>query len=413
MNTSSHARRLVALVLCGLAAAAPAAPLSFDEALRLAESSSPTLAERDARIEAARRQVTYAGELPDPKLVLGITNLPIDTADRFSLSRDFMTMQMIGVKQAVPNADKRRARTEMAQGASASAEAERLIETLRVRRETAQAWIARRTAERKLALFDELFRENALLRGAVNQRIASGRGLALESVPPREEAAWLAARQDRVERERQDALAALRRWIGEAAEAPLAGDYPTWTIVPERLAHRLHDHPELAAFAPRTREAEAGIREALADKKPDWEVELAYQHRPDFSEMASLVVSFDLPVFAARRQGPRIAARRAELAGIEATREAAVREHAQMLESDLAAYRQLDRAVARQTDTLLPLAQEKAELVLAAYRAGRIELARVIEARSAWIDARIEAIELEGRRARVAARLHYAYEEYP
>lgn len=411
MYAFSHARPLFALALYALAAASPAAPLTFDEALRLAESAAPTLAERDARIEAARKRTVFAGELPDPRLVLGVTNLPVDTADSYSLSRDFMTMQMIGVKQDVPNGSKRRARTEAARGAVERAEAERRIEKLRVRRETAQAWIARLTAERKLALFDALFRENTLLTETIHRRIASGRGLALESVQPRQEAARLAQRQDLAEREQREATAALERWLGPAGAEPLAGEAPQWAIHPEQLALRLHDHPELTAFVPMTREAEAGIREALADKKPDWGVELVYQHRPDFSEMASLVVSFDLPVFTARRQDPRIAARRAELAGIEAARETAEREHAQMLETDLAAYRQLDRAVHRQTDTLLPLAREKADLALTAYRAGQIELARVIDARSEWIDARIEAIELEGRRARIAARLHYTYEE--
>lgn len=147
-------------------------------------------------------------------------------------------------------------------------------------------------------------------------------------------------------------------------------------------------------------------------KKPDWGVELAYQRRgPDFSDMASLQFSFDLPVFAARRQDPQIAVRRAELVRIDAEREATLREHAQMLATDLAAYGQLDRAVRRQHETLLPLAREKVELALTAYRASQTDLATVIAARSEWIDARLKAIELEGQRALVAARLHYAYGE--
>jgi len=36
----------------------------------------------------------------------------------------------------------------------------------------------------------------------------------------------------------------------------------------------------------------------------------------------------------------------------------------------------------------------------------------VIAARSEWIDARLKAIDLEGLRALVAARLHYAYGEH-
>lgn len=402
------------LVVAALVLAAPvaAAPLRFDEALRLAEANAPTLAMQDARLEAARQAAIPAAELPDPKLVVGIDNLPVTGVDRFSLTRDFMTMQKIGLMQEVPNADKRQARAAVARGAIDRVEAERRIERLKVRREAALAWIARHTVERKLALFDALYRENRLLAEAVKSRIASGRGLALETVLPRQEAAMLAERKDQLERERSEAVAAMKRWVGTAGGEPLAGAAPDWPITAETLMHQLHQHPELTVFASMTREAEAGVREAQAMKKPDWGVELAYQRRgPDFSDMASLQFSFDLPVFAARRQDPQIAVRRAELVRIDAEREATLREHAQMLATDLAAYGQLDRAVRRQHETLLPLAREKVELALTAYRASQTDLATVIAARSEWIDARLKAIELEGQRALVAARLHYAYGE--
>lgn len=399
-------------IAIAFAAPAVAAPVSFAEALRLAERNAPTLAAQDARFDAARQAAIPAGELPDPKLVVGLDNLPITGPDRFSLTRESMTMQRVGVMQEVPNGDKRRARVAVAQSTIERVEIERRIERLKVRRETALAWIARYTVERKLALFDALYHENRLLAEAARSRIAAGRGLALDTVLPRQEAAALEDRHDQLERERSDAQAALTRWIGAAGAEPLTGAAPEWPITPATLLHRLHQHPELTVFASMMRQAEAEVRETEATKKPDWAVELAYQRRaPDFSDMASVQFSFDLPVFAGRRQDPQIAARRAELVRIAAEREAALREHTQVLATDLATYRQLDRATHRQRERLLPLAQEKVELALAAYRGGQTELATVIAARSEWLDARLKAIDLEGQRALAAARLHYAYGE--
>ncbi|CAN7203611.1 hypothetical protein LJR290_000548 [Variovorax sp. LjRoot290] len=40
-----------------------------------------------------------AGELPDPALRVGVDNLPVTGADRFSTSRDAMTMKRIGISQ--------------------------------------------------------------------------------------------------------------------------------------------------------------------------------------------------------------------------------------------------------------------------------------------------------------------------
>lgn len=388
------------------------APLSFAEAMRLAEQNAPTLTAQNARLNAARHAVIPAGELPDPKLVVGLDNLPVTGPDRFSLTSDFMTMQRIGVMQEIPNRDKRSARTAVAQSNIARIDAERNVERLKVRRETALAWISRYTVERKLALFDALYRENHLLAEAVRSRVASGSGLALDTILPRQEAVILDERHDQLERERDDAQAALIRWIGPAGAEPLTGVAPVWPITPATFLHRLHQHPELAVFAPERRQAEAQVRETEATKKPDWAVELAYQRRaPDYSDMASVQVSFDLPVFAGRRQDPLIAARRAELMRIDAEEEAALREHTQALATDLAAYRQLDRAALRQRERLVPLAREKVALALAAYRNNQTELATVIAARSEWIDARLKTIDLEGQRTLTAARLYYAYED--
>ena len=410
LPTWRHA--VLAMAVVAFATPAVAAPLSFEAALQLAEHTAPSLSAEDAQLEAARQAAIPAGELPDPKLVLGIDNLPITGPDRFSLTRDFMTMRRIGVMQEVPNSDKRQARVDVAQSTIDRVIAERHIERLKVRREAALAWIARYMVERKLALFDALYRENRLLAEAVRTRIAAGRGLTMDTILPRQEAAALADRHDQLERERSDAEAALRRWIGPAGSEPLAGEAPTWPISSETLTHHLHHHPELAVYNSMTRQAEAEVREAESLKKSDWAVELAYQQRgPDFSNMASIQFTFDLPVFAARRQDPKIAAKRAELIRIDAERETTLREHAQMLATDLAAYQQLDRAVQRQHDSLMPLAQEKVELALAAYRGGQTDLATVIAARSESIDARLKAIDLESQRALVAARLHYAYGE--
>lgn len=403
---------VLALVAIVFSSSIQSAPLSFAQAMRLAEQNSPTLAAQNARLDAARHAVTPAGELPDPQLVLGLDNLPITGPDRFSLTRESMTMQRIGVMQEIPNRGKRSARTAVAQSNIARIDAERRVERLKVRRETALAWISRYTVEQKLALFDALYRENRLLAEAVRSRLASGSGLALDTILPRQEAAALEERHDQLEREHNDAKAALIRWIGSAGAEPLAGGAPVWSITPATFLHRLHQHPELAVFAPARRQAEAEMRESEAAKQPDWAVELAYQRRgPDYSDMASVQFSFDLPVFAGRRQDPLIAAKRAELVRIEAEREAALREHTQVLATDLAEYRQLDRAALRQRERLVPLTQEKVELALAAYRNNQTELAAVIAARSEWIDARLKVIDLEGQRTLTAARLHYAYDE--
>lgn len=400
------------VALTGLAGTAFAEALSFDAALALAVSETPALRAEAAQIDAARQAAIPAGELPDPKLALGIDNLPISGPDRFSLTRDFMTMQRIGVMQEFPNAAKRGARVDAARGRVALTQAQTRITRLTVLRETALAWIARDAVERQLARIDALDGENRLFDAAVRARIAGGKGSALEAVAARQEAALIEARRDELTARRQQALAALKRWVGPGAAAPLKGTAPDWPITRAALEHALHGHPELAIFDPKGRVLDAEAAEARAEKKPDWALELAYLKRgSQFGDMAMVQVSFDLPVFAATRQDPKIAAKLAERVGLDAEREAVLREHAAMLEADFAEYQRLVNAVKRQRGVLLPLAGEKVDLALAGWRGGKGELVDLVMARRERIDAELMAIALEGDLRQMAARLHYAYIE--
>ena len=409
MNISSQC---VALMILSIGAA-HAKPLSFNDALALALREAPALSVNVAQVDAARQATIPAGELPDPKLAFGLDNLPIEGANRYRLNRDVMTMRRIALMQDFPNRAKREARRAAAQDRVAVAQAEGRITQWMVSRETAIAWITRDSIESQLARIDALVEENRLLDAAVRARLASGQGMATEVVMPRQEAAMIEARRDELHARRSQATATLRRWIGAAADSPLTGAVPEWTLSPEALQHGLHQHPELAAFVPKARLLEAESAEARAAKKPDWALELAYQNRDEqFGDMVSLQVSFDLPLFAASRQNPQIAAKHAEQLALDAEREALLREHTAQLETEFAEYQRLNNAIERQHKVLLPLAQEKVALTLSAWRGGRGSLLELITARREHIDAALDTLAFEGERRQLAARLHYTYADH-
>jgi outer membrane protein TolC len=403
--------------VAGLAASVLALPslaaaLTLDEALQLAENNAPSLTAQDAKIQAASSAAIPAGELPDPKLLLGVQNYPIGGPDRWSIDQDFMTMRMVGVSQEMPSSAKRKARIEVADAAIERAAAERRVERLKVRQATALAWINSYSVERKDTLFQDLYKENRLLADTVRAQIAGGRAQPADAVTPKQEAAQLEEQQDDLIRQRAQARAALKRWIGPAANDKPVGSLPEWPVEASDYSHKLQHHPELAAFAPMTREAQAKVREAEAEKQSDWSWEVDYQNRGrQFGDMVSVQFSWDLPLFPDSRQNPKIAAKHAELNQLEAEREALSRKHTQQLEDDLADYERLNRAVRRTLDSLLPLAKEKVELSMASYRAGKGDLNSVVAARRELIEARLKQIDVEEQRALTSARLYFAYGE--
>lgn len=389
-----------------------ASALTLDEALRLAQNNAPSLTAESSKLQAATQAAIPAGELPDPKLVVGLQNFPVGGPNRGTLYGDDMTEQMIGIQQQVPSRDKRKARVELAEATVDTAAAEGRIERLNVRQATALAWISSYSIERKDALFQDFYKENRLLSDTVRAQIAGGRAQPADAVTPKQEAAQLAEQQDDLIRQRAQARAALKRWIGPAANATPAGSLPQWPIDTSGLPHKLQHHPELAAYGPMTREAQAKVREAQAEKKSDWSWEVDYQHRDrQFGDMVSVQLSWDLPLFPQTRQNPKIAAREAEVNQLESEREALSREHTEQLESVLADYERLNRAVQRNAQSLLPLAKEKVELSMASYRAGKGDLNAVVAARRELIEARLKQVEVEEQRALINARLYFAYGE--
>ena len=95
-------RLVPSIVLCvalGTQAALAQSQLSLERAVAAATGRSQLVIAADAQARAARETATAAGQLPDPVLKLGLNNLPIDGPDRYSVTRDFMTMRSIGVAQ--------------------------------------------------------------------------------------------------------------------------------------------------------------------------------------------------------------------------------------------------------------------------------------------------------------------------
>ncbi len=392
--------------------AAQAQPLTFERAQALAEQRAPENLARQAQVASAQQAVGPADALPDPKLILGIDNLPIEGPDRYTLNRDSMTMRRIGLMQEVPNGDKRQARRQLAEASVVRAEAEQRAMQLEVKRQTALSWLDVYYAEHSVGLFDQLDSQIELLRSTVQSLIAGGSAQPGELLQADQEALALQDRRDELSRDVAIARAKLRRWIGNEADQLLAGDVPSLSLDAPHLQHRLAQHPDLRAASARVGEASAELNEAVAEKTPDWGVEFAYNNRDNqFGDMVMVQFTFDLPLFVGTRQGPKINAKQQSVSQMEAEQEVLLRAHQAELESGLAELEQLRRALARTEKTLIPLASKRADLELAAYQAGKTQLASVITAQRELIEAQLRQIEQQRKLSQLSASLYYAYVE--
>ncbi|HQT81443.1 MAG: hypothetical protein B7Z60_06225 [Ferrovum sp. 37-45-19] len=399
-------------VSCLFAGIVQAEPLTFSRALELAEHQSPILIANTAQIDAARSSAIPAGALPDPKLFAGLNNFDVSGPYAGTLEADFMTMETIGISQDVPNADKRHARQAVANAEINVVQAQRDVELLAVRRDTAIAWLNLYYLQRKETLLNQLDQENTLLSQIVRAQIAGGLAQPADAVIPQQEAIQIADRRDDLASAEAQFRAKLRQYVGIAADGELAGTPPSLVINSQALKQHLHQHPEFLLFAAQTQKATAEVNEAQSLKKSDWGVAVGFQRRaPQFGNMVSIQFTFDLPISPSTRQDPIILAKQRELDRIDAERDNVLREYIQELDTDMAEYEALSRQIERAKHITLPLLDEKIKLQTASYKGGKGDLTTLLIARRERIDQRLHIIDLENKKSSVAARLYFTFAE--
>ena len=401
----------VAVAIAVYAGSAAAEPLTFNTALERAAANAPSVQANEAGVEASRSAAIAAGRLPDPTLSVGIDNFPISGPPAFTLNGDSMTMARIGVEQAFPNPAKRRAQRGRAQAGIGVAEADLAVEAQNVRLETALAWVDLYYAKRRLAQLERLDESLGELQATVSARLASGSARPSQALEPEQLRAAVKDRRSELNAEVVKAQARLARLTGDSV-ADVSGDPPVLEVDGPALRAGLASLPRLQALDAETRAAEADTALARADKRPDWRVSTSYGRRdPAYGDMVSVTVSIDLPFFGKRRQDPLIAARESEAQRAGLMRQAGERDVLAALDSDLADHAMHHQRLMNARQTLVPLAKRRAELDMASYAAGKLDLGGALLSTLALAEAEVDALSREADVARDAIRINYTYGE--
>jgi len=404
------------LALClAVPLCAAAQSLGLADALAIAEARSPQLAAQRAAAEAAGALVPAARENPDPKLILGVENVPVEGGERWSLTGDGMTMRRYGVMQEFVRGEKRDLRETRA-----AAEARRetaVVEMQRadLRRDVAVAWLERLYAERSQQLLAALSREAELQMQVANADVGAGKVPVAEAVAARALRATLADRRQEAEQKARRATAMLSRWLGNDAARPLgaAPDIERLSVHhTDMLEAELEAHPHLAMYAPMEAAAEADMKLAAAATKPDWSLELTYGQRGSaFTDMVTLMFRMDLPIFSGRRQDPVTLSKMKQLEQVRAQAEDAKQRHVAEIRAGVVDWDVARERLQRYKSEIVPLAEERERAASSAYESARADLATALEARRSFIEAKISALSAELEFARAWAQLAFLLPE--
>ena len=385
--------------------------VGLDEALRLGIGRAPSLAASGAREAAAGEALARAAALPDPRLTLGLADLPVTGQDAFDLRADGMTSQQIGLMQDFPARAKREAQRSLAQAQLDRTQAQTVSERAALRQRVAQAWFALWSAQAQRKALETLRETSGIAERTARARLGGGEGSATEALALRAAALALENRIDAAQGAVESAAVGLARWTGSDGELPSAsGSLPDLHRLPvpeDRLMASIDRLAPLQPWSQSERVAAAEVDAALAQKRPDFGLTLSYGRRdraPDGmprSDLLMLELSVGLPLFSRNRQDRDIAARRADLDATAAEREDARREQRALLRAALAEWHALDRQIERIERQSLPLARDRSAVALAAYGAGG--------ALEPWLEARRDETELALEHARLLGELGRAW----
>jgi len=399
-------------VLLALAPASYAQSIAYEEALRAAVSEQPQVRARELQLEARRSVADAADELPDPRLRAGIQNLPVTGPAAFEIDRQLPTQIQVGVEQDIPNLAERHARARMAVADIDLASAQLTRAQLTARLGAGEAWISLAYTQQALNVIDEALRQIERLVPLARSAVAAGSARPAESLEIRRAVLEVEDMRTRLEGDLDAARAMLARYAAVQG-AVATGAIPAADVDAERLRATLELNPDIILAIAQVRQADARIDLARSEKRPDFGINVSYGRRdPMFGDVVSVMGSITLPIFAGRRQNPRIAAAEAEASAAQAIQLDRLRELQAQFEADLAAWRSAYRQWQRATEELLPLAQSRADLERASFAANRAELLDVIEAIKALALLQIEILEREEATVEAATTLRLTYTEF-
>ena len=388
------------------------APLTLAEAQRRALAHSRQLLAKDFAITASYEAAVAASQLPDPIIKIGIDNLPVSGADRFSLTNDFMTMRRVGVMQEITRVDKRQLRSAALSQTAEKTSAEKEVAAAAIERDTAIAWLDLYYAKAMSAVIAEQGAQAKLEIQAADGAYRGGRGSQAEVFAARSAVASFEDRQSEYQRRILNARTMLARWTGDNGDIALAGKPDTNVIRldPATLETQLAHHPEIAVSSRQVDLAETEAKLARANKKPDWSVELAFQQRgPAYSNMVSVGVSIPFQWDQRNRQDRQLASKLAGIDQAKSEREEMLRDHVMQTRLQINEWNNNRERARRYERDLVPLAAQRTLAGITAYSGGKATLAEVLAARRNEIDVRLQALQLQADTARLWAQLNFLF----
>jgi cobalt-zinc-cadmium efflux system outer membrane protein len=382
--------------------------LTLREAIALGRGEQPTVAAFEREAVASEQAAVAARTLPDPQVTAGIRDYPVTGNNALRPTADNFTMYTIGVMREQVRRTRREAEAARLRAQAVVSRAEGTVEERDIQRNVMTAWINAVEAAAKQRLLDRIVHDLEAGRQVMEAGIPTGASSPALALQAQAEIALAEAQLADARGAEARARAELARWIGDAAHRPLPDTIPDIAIPSSVQDHQeVGDHPHLRVAEAQEQAALRQVDAARAERRPNLTWSFMYGWRPEYGDLASVQVTIPLQINRSRLQDRRIeeAAARADAARLRA--EGVRRELASAYLAALADYRSAEAQLAVLRDQAIPSLEASFEAAEARYAGGQGSLELPLNIVRRYVEAHIQSVEQQGRRARAAAEIIY------
>ncbi len=352
-----------------------AAPLSLTQAEMAALSQSPEIKSLYAKSRSLKQSVIAAGQLSDPKLMLGTMNVPVDT---FNFNQEAMTQIQVGLQQSFPRGRSLHYRSVQENDLSDVETQKRQSTRLQVLQGVRLSWLnlyywihARHIIFKQKGIFQHLVK-------VMESMLANNKAQQKDVIRAQLELTELDNQLIIVGQHIDTSRAQLARWIGpELADKADTMRLPVWSSPPEegKMYTVIKQHPVLKTDDAEISAGHAGIKFAEQQYKPGFTASVAYGFRHgrnlDGGRRADFLtaqVSMDLPIFTGNRQDRTLKSSEEKLLSSEENQMSHYRLLRERLKMQYAAWQQQRKSTWLYRVHLIPEAKQYAEATRVAYQ---------------------------------------------
>jgi len=348
----------------------------------------------NADIQATREMVRgladaseYAGALPNPKLGVGIANLPVDSLD---LSQEAMTQKQVSITQRFPWLGKRGLAAESRLLAARGTEARLNEQVLSLQQQVAEAYYDLWFVVESLRLNQEFVALVTQATQASATRYGAGREMQRAVLTGELELSRLADEKLALEGRRRKLETRINRLLQRENYGSVTPDtrldLPEPRTVADWVAQAEEGNPRLDLLQSAVTLSRVSLSLAEKEAMPDVDVKLAYGQRDDDpmgnsrADFVSLSASLPLPVWKAKREDRLIASKKAGERAALLNYQGYKRELPHLiggLSTDMETA--LERHIFYRDD-LVPRAKQLSEALLSRYEVGGTSYTDMIEA---------------------------------